>query len=222
MNMRHEACLTLLLLAPLGCGSVTEVRLDPAGWQFSDPAAFAWRDTAEGVRELALTRTADYRPPVRAPQGIALSTDGSFADFEIEAVVRQDGREYPHRDLCIFFAYRDATHFGYAHLASSADDNAHGVFLVDGAPRRQVTTARSTGVAFGAPTEWHRVRVVRAGDDLRVWFDDGVEPVLIADARAFGSGHVGFGSFDDTGALRSFVCRGESAPNPAGPLFTPR
>lgn len=209
-------------LCSCGTNAVGPGMLVPAEWVTSDDDAFRGREGADGRAELALEKPAAYRPPVRAPQGIALWRRESFADFELWAEVQQDGREYPHRDLCMFFAYHDPTHFGYVHLASSADDNAHGVFLVDGAPRRQVTTSRTKGVVWGDPSSRHRVHMKRNGPVLRVWFDGDEAPVLVADVSLCGEGYLGFGSFDDTGVLHSFEASGMQGARPVDPLFGAR
>ncbi len=191
------------------------------GFEYSDTAAFGWRQ-GEGGPELVLTTAASYTPPVRAPQGIALCTLAAFGDFVLDCEVQQSGREYGHRDLCLFFGYRGPSQFGYAHLATSADANAHGIFLVDEAPRRQVTATRSAGVVWGEPTAWHRVRLERQGGRVRVFFDDLTTPVMEADAAPFGPGFVGFGSFDDTGALRALQVVGQEAERPSAAPFASR
>lgn len=188
------------------------------GWAFSDGEAFEWRNAAGGF-ELALKGPSAYRPPVRAPQAIALCLPVAWDEFTLDCELRQDGREYAHRDLCLFFGYRDPTHFGYVHMASTADDNAHGIFLVDGAPRRQVTTTRTDGVQWGGADAWHRVRLERRDGLVRVFFDDLTTPVMTADAAHFGPGFVGFGSFDDTGLMRAFTVTGVSAVRPLVPPF---
>ncbi|HLQ37672.1 MAG TPA: hypothetical protein VK348_07715, partial [Planctomycetota bacterium] len=117
-------------------------------------------------------------------------------DFILEVQAKQTGPEYPHRDLVIVFAWRDAAHFAYAHLASTADDNAHQIMLVDGADRRPFTTGRSQGVAWG--DGWHTVRVVRRAQLVSVLFDGGETAVLSGQVPAW-RGRIGLGSFDDTG-----------------------
>jgi hypothetical protein len=118
-------------------------------------------------------------------------------------MAQQTGREYPHRDLVLVFAYRDPAHFAYAHLASSADENAHHVMLVDGADRRPVSTGRTDGVAWG--TGWHRLELRRRGEQVEVSFDGGA-PVLVGRVPAW-RGRVGIGSFDDTGRFRALRLR---------------
>lgn len=166
---------------------------------FSDPDAWRWTDDG-GRGALELYENSDYSPPHRSPHSIALLADRVYGNFTLEAELLQTGREYGHRDLCLFFGYQSPERYYYVHLASQADENAHNVFLVDGAPRRRVGPEPSGGVDWGAAV-WHRVRLERriAEGTIRVFFDDMEQPVLEAVDRSFTWGRVGFGSFDDTG-----------------------
>ena len=124
----------------------------------------------------------------------------ALGDFVLEADLRQTGRDYGHRDLCLFFGFEDPAHYFYVHLATRADEHAHNVFIVDGAPRRAIATTTTKGVDWGRDT-WHRVRLERTGATIRVFFDDMTEPIMVATSDRFPEGHVGFGSFDDTGQI---------------------
>lgn len=166
---------------------------DPKAWQFS----------ANGLTHaLELVRQSDYTPPVRSPLNIVLLADGTVGDFLLEADLVQTGREYGHRDLCLFFGFQDPSHFYYVHLATKADDHAHNVFLVNGAPRVKITRPETDGVQWGLGI-WHKVRLERrlADGSIRVFFDDLARPVMTATDRTFGAGWIGFGSFDDTGKI---------------------
>lgn len=170
----------------------------------SDPRAFAVRGGADGLSALEIVHPSRYAPRVRSPRAIALVRDVLFGDFVLEVEIQQTGREYPHRDACVFFGFEGPERFYYAHLATRADDHAHGVFLVDRAPRRNVTSRRTAGVRWGAG-EWHRVVVAREADSgaIRVWFGDAERPVLEARDTTLRLGQVGIGSFDDTARFRN-------------------
>jgi len=191
---------------------------DPAAladFVFSDPGA--WRlGEVGGRRCLEQFRASEYEPRVRSPHNLALLRTPALASFTLDAQVQQTGPEYPHRDLLLVFAFQDPEHFLYAHLASSADENAHQVMLVDGAPRRPVTTARTQGVDWGSG-EWLPLRVERdaASASIRVWLGAAREPVLVAEGTAPGEGWIGFGSFDDTAAFDDVTVRCSGAASPA-------
>lgn len=77
-----------------------------------------------------------------------------------------------------------------------ADEHAHSLFVVDGAPRVSIARTRTEGTPW--KDGWHRVRLVRRGSAVRAFFDDWERPVMTADDRRFPEGRVGLGTFDDT------------------------
>ncbi|MCA8974647.1 MAG: hypothetical protein KDC98_07990 [Planctomycetes bacterium] len=200
--------LLLRRLAPVALGLVVacaaprqavEIAFDSeaelARWEFTDAAAFRWaREESDGRGCLELHAASSYQPPHRSPLALAILRDVECGDFTLKVRARQTGREYGHRDLVFVFAWRDPAHFLYAHLASQADANAHQVMLVDGAPRRPVTTARTTGIDWG--DGWHDIELRRRGVEVEVLFD-GVQ-ALRAEVPTW-PGRIGLGSFDDTG-----------------------
>lgn len=189
--------------APAGMQLVCAEEFDSAAAlsQFTFTDAKAWR-AADGA--LDLFAASNYDPPVRSPRNVALLAGAEVEDFVLDARLQQTGREYGHRDLCLVFGYRDPSHFYYVHMASKADDHAHNVFIVNGAPRTKIATKTTDGVAWGTG-EWHAVRLERSAETGRiaVYFDDLETPIMEAEDRTFGRGSVGFGSFDDTGRIDS-------------------
>lgn len=189
----------LVLLASCAA-SPTVYELDD--FDFTDPAAWRWSDGS-----LELVGGGSYEPPQRSPREIALLKDVEVGDFDLEVEALQTGRDYGHRDLCVFFGYQDPAHFYYVHLATTPDENACNVFLVDGAPRRRIAPIPDQGVDWGRDA-WHRIRIERRIEPgtIRVWFDG----VLVLEAidRTFVRGRLGVGSFDDSGTFRRLNIRG--------------
>lgn len=190
---------------PAGWKLVLEEHFDTAEalrrFVFTDPGA--WKFSADGqTHALELVRQSKYEPPVRSPLNIALLAESVVGDFLLEADLVQTGREYGHRDMCLFFGVQDPAHFYYVHLATQADDHAHNVFLVNGVPRVKITQPATPGVHWGLGL-WHKIRLERrlAEGTIKVFFDDLTKPVMIATDKTFGPGWIGFGSFDDTGKL---------------------
>lgn len=170
---------------------------------FTDKAA--WKVSGEGKdRALELHQQSRYQPPVRSPVNIALLADWQFGDFILEVDLLQTGREYGHRDMCLFFGLRNPQQFYYVHIATKADPNAHNVFIVNEAPRKNFATKTTTGVNWGLEI-WHRVRLERSvkSGSIKVYFDDLEQPIMEAQDTTFGVGHIGFGSFDDTGKVKN-------------------
>jgi len=142
-----------------------------------------------------------YKPAVRSPRVIAMLSDRVFGDFVMEVDILQTGGEYAHRDMCIFFGIRDASHFYYAHIASVPDEVSHMIHIVDGADRRPIATSRTEGIEWG-DNQWHTVKIIRRMDGpIKIFFDDLKEPILTADDSTFMAGYIGFGSYDDSGKI---------------------
>jgi len=180
---------------------------------FSDEAALrdfemtddrAWQ-LAEGKYgpALELHGKSEYKPRVRSPYNIAMIKDKMFGSFVLEADVRQTGREYGHRDMCFFFNIKDASNFYYVHMASKPDPHAHNIFLVNDEPRVAIAERVSGGVDWGDTDAWHKIRIARDVQEgtIKVYFDDMENPIMEGNDTHFSAGHIGFGSFDDTGMV---------------------
>ncbi|HOZ45490.1 MAG TPA: hypothetical protein PLO37_11455 [Candidatus Hydrogenedentes bacterium] len=160
----------------------------------------AWEIVEEdGNKVLGLVRGSNYEPPVRSPLNIIRVKDLEVTDFVLEARLKQTGREYGHRDLCVFFGYNDPSHFYYVHMATKADDHANSIFIVNGEPRLSIAKERTNGTDWG--TGYHTVRVQRdtVSGTVQVFFDDMEKPIMVAEDKTFASGGIGLGSFDDVG-----------------------
>lgn len=179
---------------------------------FTFTDANAWQITEQdGNHALELHAKSKYSPPVRSPMNIALIKTTEFEDFVLEADLMQTGREYGHRDMCLFFGYQDPAHFYYVHLATKADPNAHNIFIVNSEPRRNIATTTTSGIEWGETAQWHKVKIVREVQtgSIKVYFDDMQTPIMQATDTTFGAGHIGFGSFDDTGQIDNIRIYGQ-------------
>ena len=167
----------------------------------TDPSAWRLARTNE-TSALELVRQSRYQPAVRSPVNIALIAGRVFGDFVLEADLIQTGREYGHRDMCLFFGFQNPTNFYYIHIATAADPNAHNIFIVKNAPRKNFAKETTKGANWGLGV-WHKVRLARQISDgtIKVYFDDMTKPIMVAEDRTFTSGQIGFGSFDDTGMV---------------------
>ena len=134
---------------------------------------------------------------MRSPTSLAVLKEPVVGDFVLSVDLLQTGREYGHRDLCLFFGYTSPTSYYYVHLAPAPDERAHNVFIVNGADRARIGPIPRSG--FGWRDVWHTVRLERIGDSIRVFADDDPEPILAVRDSTFRSGRIGFGSFDDQG-----------------------
>ncbi|MBU63594.1 MAG: hypothetical protein CMI26_13935, partial [Opitutae bacterium] len=73
----------------------------------------------------------NYKYKVRSPYTIGLVKEVEVKDFVLEAQLQQTGKEYGHRDMCIFYNFQDRSHFYYTHIASVTDNHAHNCFIVN-------------------------------------------------------------------------------------------
>ena len=183
-------------------------------FEMTDPSA--WKlAKIDGNRSLELFGASDYEPRVRSPRNIAMISDQAFGSFVMEADVMQTGREYGHRDMCIFFGMKDASNFYYTHLATVPDPHAHNIFLVNDEPRVAIATNVSAGVDWGKTNRWHKVKLERSVEEgtIKVYFDDMRTPIMEATDIHFGVGYIGFGSFDDTGRVDNIKIWGPNKNN---------
>ncbi|MBN1845138.1 MAG: SMP-30/gluconolactonase/LRE family protein [Sedimentisphaerales bacterium] len=173
-----------------------------AGFEFTDPDKWQFSPQGNGGGALEFLGSGAYQPKVRSPLIIGLIGDRQMGDFILEADLLQTGRQYGHRDMCLFFGLQNPGQFYYVHFASQADPHAHNIFKVDNEPRIAIAQKTTDGVNWWQDV-WHRVRLERrlAEGTIRVYFDDLQVPIMTAKDTTFGAGYVGFGSFDDSGRI---------------------
>ncbi len=113
--------------------------------------------------------------------------------------------------MCLFFGYQDPSHFYYVPLGQAVDEDANQIFIVDGAPRLNISKTTTTGTPWDE--KWHHVRIQRQVEsgETRVFFDDLKTPAMTAQDAKFAWGEVGIGSFDDTGRFDRLELRGVPA-----------
>ncbi|MEZ4849119.1 MAG: hypothetical protein R3B93_10985 [Bacteroidia bacterium] len=169
-------------------------------FEMSDERAWRIGEGATG-KTLELFGKSEYEARVRSPFNIALLKDVVVGDFVLEANLSQTGREYGHRDLCLFFGVNTPTNFYYVHIASVADNNANNIFLVNDEPRTNIATKTTKGTDWGKTNSWHTVRIERkvAEGTIKIYFDDMTTPIMETTDTHFDKGRIGLGSFDDTG-----------------------
>lgn len=176
-------------------------------WEPTDRNAWKVIDTKDG-KAFSQFQQSKYSPPHRSPLNYALIKDTYVGDFVLEAKVLSTGKDGPHRDMCLFFGHQDPAHFYYVHIAKRADDHANQIFIVNGEPRKKISSKSTAGTPWD--DQWHDVKIVRrvADGTIEVYFDDMKTPIMTATDKTFTWGRVGIGSFDDTGHWRHVKLRG--------------
>lgn len=165
-------------------------------FQFSNPEKWIWNNGT-----LANTGQGDYQPPFRSPFIVSTIKNIDVSSFVFEVDLKQTGKEYGHRDMCVFFNYQDNKHFYYCHIATKPDNHAHNIFIVNEAPRTKIAEYVSSGIKWG--NTWHRIRLERnvQTGEIALFFDNMKQPIMTAKDKTFLKGKVGIGSFDDQGAI---------------------
>lgn len=175
-------------------------------WTFTDADAWNVIEDGEDNHVLALERSSKYEPKVRSPRSIAWINDLDVGSFRLDIKIKQTGREYGHRDSCLFFGKQDAEHFYYVHIATVADPHAHSIFLVNNEPRVSIATERTDGADWGSKKFQH-IRIDRNVEtgSIDVYFNDMEKPIMHTVDKTFTSGAIGIGSFDDVGHFDNIV-----------------
>ena len=179
-------------------------------WEPTDANAWKVVETKKG-KVYSQFRQSKYNPPHRSPFNFSLVKDLNVADLVLEARVQSTVKDYPHRDVCVFFGYQDSAHFYYVHLGKKTDDHANQIFIVNDEPRKKISTKTTDGTPWD--DKWHHVKIVRTVKDggIAVYFDDMKTPIMTATDTTFVWGQVGLGSFDDSGTWDDVLVYGVRA-----------
>jgi len=180
-------------------------------FEMTDPKA--WQLSKEKMgKALEVFTASDYSPRVRSPFNIAIIKEKKFGSFILEADLQQTGKEYGHRDLCLFFGMKDPSNFYYVHIASKPDPHAHNIFLVNDEPRTAIADWTNEGINWGKTDDWHKVRIERNIETgiIKIFFDNMDSPIMEANDLHFDYGHIGFGTFDDVGKFDNIKIWGPS------------
>ncbi len=208
-------------------------------WQPTDPKAWRIKDLGDRkvYNQFAQSK---YKPKHRSPFNISWLKDTLLGDFVIDYTLRSTTKTYGHRDMCLFFAKQDPIHFYYVHMGFKSDAHSNSIMIVNDAPRvtliqdkmagksndydmtDAITHYRKGGTKW--TDEWHHVRLVRRADagTIEVYFNDFSTPHMYAIDKTFQWGHIGIGSFDDTGYWDEIKIWGEVVtPGEAGEASSP-
>ncbi len=84
----------------------------------------------------------------------------------------------------------DPSNFYYSHMATSADQKIHNIFLVNDAPRTNIAARTTEGVDWGTTKQWHKIRLERniESGSIRVFITDMTTPAMEAEDIHFDLG----------------------------------
>lgn len=179
-------------------------------------AAEAWKISHDGDNHIfSQFKHVVTKTPVRSPFNRALVKDLYLSDCVLDVKLQSTVKDYGHRDMCLFFGYQDPAHLYYVHFGKQADEHANQIFIVNGEPRKKISTESTKGTDW--TDGWHHARVVRnvESGQIDVYFDNMEKPVMRAVDKTFTWGQVGIGTFDDTGNFDDVAIYGKKVDKPA-------
>jgi len=180
------------------------------GLKWSIPIAADWsieKDETGSVLRMLVERP--QREP-RRPTQFALAETPDWKTVRVEAEVKRIGGS-----LILVYAYKDPTHFNYAHLSTdtAVKQPVHnGIFHVYGGERVRISSNEGPA-SFVSADEWYRVQLDydAATGEVNVLVNGKKNPSLRAIDLSLGAGKVGIGSFFEKAAFRKVRITGTPA-----------
>ncbi|MBM3723876.1 MAG: hypothetical protein FJW40_00415 [Acidobacteria bacterium] len=177
------------------------------GHRWTVPFGHEWRVASENGGQIIQMLAKRPQEKPRRPIQFALCETAPFSRVTIEADVRRN-----EGSLILVYAYRDESHFNYAHLSvdTGAKQPVHnGIFHVYGGDRVRIST--EDGPNALPTTDWTPVKLTWDGRTGRVEVEVAGKPLpaLQGVDLSIRSGRVGLGSFFETAQFRNVRIRGE-------------
>jgi hypothetical protein len=192
----------LALLLPLAAAAFASDNIEVFGHTWTVPISSDWQIEKESSGPVLRMLVARPQTQPRRPSQFALAQTPDFERVSVEAEVKRLGGS-----LIIVYAYRDPSHFNYAHL--SVDEGTkqpvhNGIFHVYGGDRVRISPERGPA-ALPSQDEWYKVRLTHDAATGRVEVTVNGEklPSLQAVDMSLGAGKVGIGSFFETALFRN-------------------
>ena len=176
--------------------------IEAFGIKWSVPIGSDWKMEKESEAPVLRMLVARPQREPRRPTQFALADTPAFHRVTVEADVKRLAGS-----LIIVYAYRDPTHFNYAHLSvdeATKQPVHNGIFHVYGGER--VRISREQGPAsLPSQDEWYRVRLTHDASTgiVAVTVNGKPNPALEAVDLSLGAGKVGIGSFFETALFKN-------------------
>lgn len=181
--------------------------IDAMGQKWTVPIAADW--AAKG-RELHLTVPRPQEQPRRPKQfALADTADWQTVTLSVEAKSAEG-------NLILIFAYRDETHFNYAHLSvdeATKQPVHNGIFHVYGGERVRISS-QIGDAALPGKDKWVKVQLTHDATTgiVGVTVDGKANRSFEAVDLSLGPGKIGLGSFFNTAQFRNLQIKGTPAP----------
>lgn len=181
------------------------------GYRWSVPYASDWELSRENGLEVLRMLVARPQETPRRPIQFALAETPPLLKVTLEAEVKRLGSS-----LILVYAWRDSTHFNYAHLSvdeAKKQPVHNGIFHVYGGERVRISPEDGPG-ALPSAGDWYRVRLVYDGTkgEVRVLVNGKPNPSLRAIDLSLGAGRVGIGSFFERALFRNVKIHAQAEP----------
>lgn len=189
--------------------------IEAFGYRWAVPVAADWKVEAEGPQVLKMLMRRPQEQP-RRPSQFAIAQTPDFEQVTVEAEVKRVGGS-----LIIVYAFRDKSHFDYAHLSvdeATKQPVHNGIFHVFGGERVRISSTEGPA-SLPSDKEWYKVRLEygRKPGYVEVFVNDRPNPSLQAYDLSIRSGKVGIGSFFETAWFRNVRITGRTASASAKP-----
>jgi hypothetical protein len=197
-------CLGLLLT-----GTLTAETIHAFGYTWSVPLASDWKVQDDASPVLHLTVARPQTQP-RRPKQFALAETPAWHNVTISFEAKA-----PEGHFIIVYAYRDESHFNYAHLSidqATKQPVHNGIFHVYGGDRVRISSEKGPA-ALTSKEDWYKVQLTH---DAKT----GIAGVTIngkswaafeAVDLSLGAGKIGLGSFFNTAQFRNVKISGTPA-----------
>jgi hypothetical protein len=182
--------------------------IEAFGHKWIVPNASDWKVEQEDGKPVLHLLVARPQEKPRRPLQFALADTPPWQQVVLECDMKRAGGS-----MILVYAYRDASHFNYAHL--SVDEGTkqpvhNGIFHVYGGDRVRISREQGPA-AMPLDTEWYKVQLKYDGSTgvVNVSVNGRELPSLKAVDLSLGAGKVGIGSFFEKGSFRNVKITGK-------------
>lgn len=197
-----------LLLA--GIASMNAEAIEAFGHQWTVPVAADWNvQTKDSVPVLHLSVPRPQQQP-RRPKQFALAETPNWKTVTVSLEAKA-----PEGHFIVVYAYRDESHFNYAHLSidTGVKQSVHnGIFHVYGGDRVRISSEAGPA-ALPMKDTWVKVQLTHDAKTgiVGVTVDGKPLPAFEAVDLSLGPGRIGLGSFFNTAQFRNVKITGTPA-----------
>ena len=197
-------CLSLLSIGALNAESIRAF-----GHTWTVPIASDWKLEGDALPTLHLTVPRPQTQP-RRPKQFALAETPPWQNVTISLEAKA-----PEGHFIIVYAFRDESHFNYAHLSidqATKQPVHNGMFHVYGGDRVRISSENGPA-ALSSKDDWYKVQLTHDAKTgiAGVTINGKAFTVFEAVDLSLGPGKVGLGSFFNTALFRNIKITGAPA-----------